>query len=155
MIIFSGEISGECKRFLLRRKSRLEFLANLLVSTIFLIPTVLLAIFWKPIILVFLAPYIAFIAIPLIPISEKEQKKFIPTKIIFDTEEESVVLQGDNFERFHMFYAIETVKDYGLWYDLQFKYGDKDVFAVCQKDLLTNGTLEEFEKLFEDKIVKE
>ena len=117
MIEFKGEISGECRSFLLHRQSRTGFLINLSVALLFLIPTVIAAIYWEPIILLFSVVYLLFLMFPLIPMSKKEQKKFIPTKIFFDTEDECVVLQGEAFERFHMFSSVKAVVDYGDWYD--------------------------------------
>ena len=152
MIEFRGEISGECRRFLLRRTAKSGFLVSLLTVTIFFIPTIIAAIYWNPVILLFSVVYLLALIFPLIPMSKKDQKKFIPTKIIIDADDECVVLQGENFERFHMFSSIKTVKDYGAFYDFEFYYGDKDMFAICQKSLLSSGTLEEFEALFEGKI---
>ena len=51
-----------------------------------------------------------------------------------------------------MISSICQIVDYGEWYYLVFDYGDKDLYFVCQKDLLTGGTIEEFENIFEGKI---
>ena len=45
-----------------------------------------------------------------------------------------------------------SIIDYGEWYYVKFNLGDRDPYFVCQKDLLKNGTIEEFEALFEGKI---
>ena len=50
--------------------------------------------------------------------------------------------------------SVKRVVDYGEWYDFVFYYSDRDLYFVCQKSLLTKGTLEEFEALFEGKIVR-
>ena len=45
------------------------------------------------------------------------------------------------------------VIDMGAWY--KFKYNlTINVFTVCQKDLIVEGTIEEFEELFADKLVR-
>lgn len=49
---------------------------------------------------------------------------------------------------------VKTAYDYGEFYFLSFPMGKKSGNFVCQKDLLTQGTLEEFEKLFDGKIVR-
>ena len=56
-------------------------------------------------------------------------------------------------ERFRMLNSVKEILDYGEWYYFIFNYEDRDPYFVCQKDLLTQGTLEEFEALFEGKIV--
>lgn len=49
---------------------------------------------------------------------------------------------------------VKEVRDYGEYYVLVFPMGKLSEKFVCQKDLLTKGTLEEFEALFEGKIVR-
>lgn len=43
---------------------------------------------------------------------------------------------------------------YGEFYDIIFYFSNKVLNCICQKDLIVEGTMEEFEKLFEDKIVR-
>lgn len=50
--------------------------------------------------------------------------------------------------------AVKKVIDVGEWYYIIFKFGDIGNSWVCQKDLLTKGTIDEFERLFKDKIVR-
>ena len=76
----------------------------------------------------------------------------MPKRVYVDTEEESIVHECEKMERFHMLYSVERVLDYGEWYYFIFNYANRDLYFVCQKSLLTNGTLEEFEELFEGKI---
>lgn len=50
---------------------------------------------------------------------------------------------------------VKRVEDYGEFYSLTFPVlGSYSPNFVCQKNLLTKGTLEEFEALFEEKIVR-
>ena len=69
-----------------------------------------------------------------------------------DLEEKTVVHQCEKMERFHMLDTVLKVLDYGEWYYLIFNYPDRDPYFVCQKNLLAQGTLTEFEALFEGKI---
>ena len=60
-------------------------------------------------------------------------------------------------EKFTESAAIEDVVklvDYGEFYDLSFPFGKLNDKFVCQKSLLSKGTLEEFEALFEGKIIR-
>ena len=51
------------------------------------------------------------------------------------------------------FDSVLEVIDMGAWY--KFKYNlTINVFTVCQKDLIVEGTIEEFEELFADKLVR-
>lgn len=49
---------------------------------------------------------------------------------------------------------IKKVVAYGDSYYLTFRFPYRQVGLFCQKDLLTDGTIEEFESLFAGKIVK-
>ena len=49
---------------------------------------------------------------------------------------------------------VKRVIDCGEWYYIIFKFGDIGNSWVCQKDLLIQGTIEDFEKLFEGKIIR-
>lgn|GEM_PF-2504130 len=57
---------------------------------------------------------------------------------------------------------VRKVIDYGEWYEIVF-YGRKNgyyadeknlLYCICQKDLIVTGTIEDFEKLFEGKIIR-
>ena len=47
---------------------------------------------------------------------------------------------------------VKKIIDYGEFYDFVFTFSARDIYFVCQKDLLVCGTIEEFESLFEGKI---
>lgn len=49
---------------------------------------------------------------------------------------------------------VKKVVDYGRYYYIFLYRLDPSKGIVCQKDLLINGTIEEFEKLFEGKIIR-
>lgn len=53
-----------------------------------------------------------------------------------------------------MLSAVKCVKDYGEWYHFEFNFSDRDMYFVCQKSLLTEGSIEEFESLFADKLMR-
>lgn len=42
----------------------------------------------------------------------------------------------------------------GDWYVIDFYFPYKNLFFICQKNLLIQGSIDEFERLFEDNIVK-
>ena len=53
------------------------------------------------------------------------------------------------------FGRVKKVIDADECYYIIFKFGDIISSIICQKDLIREGTLEEFEELFKGKIVKE
>ena len=79
----------------------------------------------------------------------------MPICVFVNLEEETIVRQCENGnEAFHMISTIKSVEDYGEWYYFIFNYADRDPYFICQKSLLSKGTIEKFEELFADKIVK-
>lgn len=49
---------------------------------------------------------------------------------------------------------VKKVLDYGYLYQILFVASEKAQLFVCQKNLITEGTIDDFEKLFEGKIVR-
>lgn len=153
MFEFNGELTGKCKSYLIRLTTKVQAMAVLITSSIFLVPILILSFTWDLNALIFAVILVGFSLLSWIPPSKKQQKNFIPLRICFDLEETIVVYQSAKTERFHMINSISKIIDYGEWYHLVFYYSDRDICFVCQKSLITKGTIEEFERLFEDKIV--
>ncbi len=153
MIEFRGELTGESKKFLLRKQVKLQTAVALIVVAIFSIPVVLASIFFMPICLLFFIPLGLYLLFSVITPSKRDQKKFVPDSITIDPEEETIVHKCPAMERFHMISSVKRVEDYGEWYNFVFNYEDRDLYFVCQKSLLQKGTIEDFEKIFSDKIV--
>ena len=76
--------------------------------------------------------------------------------IIFDSEKGiiSVIIENANNkpQKFKV-KNIKKIEDYGDWYYIRFKF-DITASVVCQKNLIVEGTIEDFEKLFADKIIR-
>lgn len=49
---------------------------------------------------------------------------------------------------------VKRVTDRGNFYEIDFYFPSKMATCICQKDLLAEGTLEEFEDLFKDKLIR-
>ena len=80
-----------------------------------------------------------------------EYPEILPKKI-YITDDGIIVSQCEKTRREDSIDGVKNVKDYGEWYEINFSgIKHKGVF-VCQKDLLTKGSIEEFEKLFEGRI---
>ena len=96
-----------------------------------------------------------FLLIPLllrIPKSEKEKLTLIPRKIY--VEDEYIVCIGEKYVESKLIADVAKVVDYGEFYELVFPFGKVSDKFICQKSLLTKGTLEEFEQLFDGKITR-
>ena len=154
MIEFKGNLTAESKRFLLRKQIKMQILSSSIAISLFLLPIIFSAIFLNIMLLWLVLPLVLLAVFSLFKTSKSSQKTFMPTRIYLDLEEETILQECEKAERFHILSSVKSVIDYGDWYYLVFNYEDRDPYFVCQKDLLTQGTLEEFEALFEGKIVK-
>ena len=152
MIEFNGELTGKSKKFLIRKQQKLQGTSAFLTIIVFTIPTVYLAFSWNITVLFMLIAYVFFFICSIIPPGKQSQKMFMPKRIFIDLEEGTIVNQCEKAERFHTLETIHKVIDYGEWYYFVFESSSRDMYFVCQKSLLTQGSLEEFEALFADKI---
>lgn len=154
MFDFSGELTGKSKCFLIKEQMKVNLIVSLLLNVLYGTPVIIATFIWNAKAWILAVPMVMLLVFSFIPPSRKQQKDFMPIRVFFDLEEETVVHQCENKERFHMINTISKIVDYGEWYYLYFHYGDRDMYFVCQKNLLVTGTIEDFEKMFEDKIVK-
>ena len=80
-------------------------------------------------------------------------KKILPKRIYTEDGYISVILENGT-EEYKCIADAKKAYDFGEFYAIKFYFGNKNNKFICQKDLLTKGTLEEFEALFEGKIEK-
>ena len=151
MIEFRGKISNDCKKYIIKRAKLISFLASSLVASVFLIPFIFLTIknltFLIAVISLLFVPFISFIPIP-----EKSVNLLIPISIkIYDNKIQS---NGNKFNYLRNIESVKKIIDYGEWYQIYFYYSKRCENFICQKDLIKVGTIEEFEKFFEGKIVR-
>ena len=96
-----------------------------------------------------------FVVIPLlthIPKSKKGKKSIIPKRIY--TDEDSIVCVSEKYTEHRLLSDVKQVRDYGEFYEIIFPFGKISSNFICQKNLLTIGTVDEFEKLFDGKILR-
>lgn len=152
MIIFNGFLSGSAEKRLHKKNS--DFGRNCaLVAIILFFPIILFICIETQIWLISILYVLLFLAIPLlskIPQSEKEKKMVTPKQIIID--EKNMVCKTNKFEEIRYIQDVKIVNDYGDFYELIFPFGKISNNFICQKKLISNGTIEEFESLFSGKI---
>lgn len=161
MIEFSGIVSEKCnmdRRNRARKYTLILFSICLVFSIIF---TVIFGILhddeFKSMLIctIGMGVEIVLLALPLTKKRLEQIKKFtaIETRIII----ENGMISFHNLicDRPKPISKVKKVIDMGDWYYIIFKFGDISNSWICQKDLIKKGTIEEFEKLFEDKIIRE
>lgn len=154
MIEFNGYISGDAQKYFFRK-------SRMIASVVFMTVGVLLlpaAISFNKIIDGFnlLLLYICFFVFIFVgiwlPKTKKGKQKILPKKIAIVGE--SVYCTADTYSESKYVEDVKCVKDHGSFYELVYPFGKISEKYICQKDLLTVGSIEDFENLFKDKIVR-
>lgn len=152
MIKFYGNITEDNKKFIIKKEKMIFFLASVIPISIGIILTIVAAIKINIIWLIFCIPLIFFICIPLFPISKKTMGLIVPDKILIIND--LIISEGTNFKSVRKLIDIKKIKDYGDYYQIYFKWPKKTYKFLCQKNLLIEGSIEDFEKMFFNKIIK-
>lgn len=154
LISFKGELSSESKKFVLKKQKKAATIMSIIQGVIFSAIVTLLGIFLDPV-LFFLFAVVA--CIPFLNVGLwVYDSKFITqidfdNNIIYPSFEQKKDIERPYFVSIDVD-AVKKVVDYGDFYHL-IVFGKLSAY-ICQKDLITQGTIEDFEKLFEDKIVR-
>ena len=156
MIEFNGYISGSAeKRFMW--KSRKFVLIPFLIAILFSVPRLLflgnevlqdIAFIYT----IFACYFILLFIICFIPQSKKTRRKILPKRIY--TNKDHIVCVADQYTESKFINDVAKVIDHGEFYELCFPFGKVSDKFICQKSLLAKGTIKEFERLFDGKIVR-
>lgn len=152
MIEFKGRLSQKTEKHYLKRNS--EQGQNLfLIALLLFLPAMLI---WGvklkmwPIIGSYVSMFILVPLLARIPPSKKEKEMIMPTRIVID--DDCMYCYSKKCQEARYVEDVSIVRDFGDFYELRFPFGKVSNRFICQKDLITKGTLEDFETLFEGKI---
>lgn len=151
MIEFDGYLSGEAEKYFWK-KGRFITLLIFSFSLSVLLPAMIyisLSIELYSILIAYSVFSVFTIFLVLLWPFQKD-RTLIPKKVFTDNGH-IVVIMGKH-EEFRSISDATVVKEYDEFYFIEFPFGKKSGNFVCQKSLLTKGTLEEFEALFPGKI---
>lgn len=104
------------------------------------------------VVIAYLSFYLIFPLLVRIPRSKKEQAAVLPKRIY--TERNSIVCVAEKYQERKKIADVKLVRDFGEFYELVFPFGKYSEKFICQKSLLSKGTLKAFEALFPGKIVR-
>lgn len=157
-IEFSGEISQTGKIYIIKQIDRSYLWGMLGFPFVFLLVCLLFYnIEYKVIgIIVTIILFAFFIILSICPrlhYNPKNLTDYYPLKIII--EKETIIVEGKDEDAYNCRQIVDVKKviDCGEFYYIKYYYPYYR-YALCQKDLITQGTIEEFEQLFEDKIIR-
>ena len=158
MIVFSGQAGKE----VLRHATRIQFMIEL-ISVMFanaLLDVLFIPLLWQVAHYLIFGPIACNVAVLLVIVFSRRDKivreddipkaVYIKDGKIIASFADAVPGDPDDYRaEVYEIENVESVVDYGSYYDIK---NPRHIF--CQKDLLTQGTLEDFEKLFADKLVR-
>lgn len=152
MIIFDGYLTGSAEKWL-HKKNR-EFGRNvLLVAVLLFFPIILFFSIETQKLLIIPIYSSLFVFVPLlsiVPQSKKEKRVVTPHKIIID--DKTLTCKAVKFEEIRFIQDVKVVKDHGDFYEIIFPFGKVSNNFICQKNLLSKGSIENFEILFKSKM---
>lgn len=158
MIVFSGQAGKQ----VLRHATRIQFMIEL-ISVIFanaLLDVLFIPLLWQVAHFLIFGPIAFNVAVLLVIVFSRRDKivreddipkaVYIKDGKIIASFADAVPGDPDDYRaEVYEIENVESVVDYGSYYVIK-----NPRYIFCQKDLLTQGTLEDFEKLFADKIVR-
>ena len=159
MVEFNGYINGKAEKHFwhISRKFvfRLIVFAMIVLLPIFIYLSARYNYF--ELLIAFVIAFALFCLLPfIIPVTKKQKEATIPKRIYIEEDGYSGpdgIVAETNSEKTHRYISdASRVIDYGEFYHICFPFGKICNEFICQKNLLTKGTLEEFEALFEGKI---
>lgn len=149
MICFLGIIDNASKKYLLRKMIKKIFMLFVIMFIFLGTPSIFIAIklqIYPFLIISFFTSICPFLILFL------SYREYIATRITIDTEEIQIEARANC--RICGIEEVEKILDYGSFFDIKIYSPTKIFNCICQKDLIVEGTIEKFEKLFEDKIVR-
>ena len=153
MIEFNGYLTGSAEKHFFRKRKTLT--RNLMFcSLLLLLPAITAFSFYLNLHILFKIYVVIVMVLSLflaIPQSKKIKREITPKRIFIDGE--SIVCVSDKGTESRLISDVKKVTDFGEFYELTFPFGKVSANFICQKNLLTKDSLEEFEALFEGKIV--
>ena len=152
MIVFQGKMTNENVKFIIKQSRKITTIITGILSIILLIPIVILSILWNWIVLIAILPLVYLVAFAGIP--PKNLDIITPTYISI-TENDMLSENDDNIHAAQSVENVKVVIDHGECYQILFKKAPFSPYFVCQKDLIKQGTIEEFEKIFKNVLVRE
>lgn len=151
MIEFTGELTGNAKKYYIKRNISFWRKYTLFGSLIVNVPLMIFSVI-KHIPILFSVSCVVLICAYFAPCIIKVVKGVMPEKIYIDND---IISCDINRQSESIFIEdVKEVHDYSEFYSFFFTNGQYTPHFVCQKDLISKGTVSELEELFEGKIKK-
>ena len=151
MIVFGGYLCYTAQRYLLKKSQKMTAIGAICMFLLLGIPSLLAWIHFK--IWVFFVMSLLG-TVWMFVLTWTVRRDAYPTRIAIDIKENTIFGEYRKGAGSRSIDDVKKVIDMGGFYDIIFYFPNQWANCICQKDLIVEGTIEEFEKLFEDKIVR-
>ena len=152
MIEFRCSYKEEEIDFLLKCDKKARRIMFAIIFAVFLGITIILAEAINRILYLFVIVDV-FVAFMICGTNRQVVKKSMAKKIIIE-DNKDVWMEAEIGDTYHHFDDVKEILDLGYAYYFKFYGKPGHCFFLCQKDLITQGTIEEFEEIFADLIVR-
>ena len=154
MIEFNGMPTGEVSKYVIKQNKKAGWIGGSLGGIVMLAAIIYAAVqLQHPIVwlgLIVLALW--FLLIALQPF-KKDIPKLFATKLTI-LEDGKIIAYAYDQTYCNSIDSVRKILDVGNGYVFEFKFRYRNPYFHCQKDQITKGTIEQFEELFKDKIVR-
>lgn len=152
MIEFAGDLSGKAKqRFIWKQRKTGIIGSAIILPIVFVVWSIIMDDPWFTYILLSGLLFL-FLLLNFRPFGKKELAEFLPKRIY--ANKTHIVYTAEKYKESQNICDVSKVIDRGEYYELRFYFGKLSDKFICQKDLLTKGSLKEFESLFEGKLTR-
>lgn len=153
MIKYQGEINQNNKKVILKRQALLSLAISLTIATLLGIVVIIFCLLSKNyIFLILLLLFYLIAVLAALPPSKNKYDLIFPNAVVI--LDDTITSYSDKFEYSRHLTQVKKVIDYKEFYQIHFVFPYKNLTFICQKNLLVNGTIADFEKIFEGKIVR-
>ena len=152
MIEFEGLPSGELKKYIIQMNKKIGWIGGALGGVPLLVVLIYLILKLRhPIVLLGLLVLALWILVFALQPFKKDIPKLLATKLTI-LEDGKIIAYAHDETHYSSINSVKRVLDVGNGY--VFELLDRNPFFHCQKDQIVKGTIEQFEALFKDKIVR-
>ena len=155
MIEFKGYLTGAAEKGFVRKGRKIALIGwtivLMLAAPVILFISIVIvrdiSFFYIMLASLFIGTVIIFI-----PKGKKEHFSMLPKRIYI--RDDHIVCVADQYTESKFVDDVTKVIDHGEYYELCFPFGKISSKFICQKSLLTKGSIRQFEALFDGKIVR-
>ena len=150
MVEFDGKLSGKAKKRFIWRQRKTGIIGSAIVFPIIF---VVLSIMVDDPLFTYICLggiILMFLLLNFRPFGKRELEELLPKRIY--ANKTYIVCVAEKYKESQCICDVSKILDYGEYYEIRFFFGKISDKFICQKDLLTKGSLEEFERIFEGKI---